>query len=86
MRWVPDGAAWNSEAPPNFRRVAATPSYILWKNTGGGTPTERRVLVEGLDPAALAGCEAPEIRVLTASAGRASLFGAVAIGSGTVKS
>src|SRR6266516_4177083 len=27
-------AAWNSEAPSGFRRVAATPSYLLWKRTG----------------------------------------------------
>ena len=26
-------AAWNSEAPPSFRRIAATPSYILWERT-----------------------------------------------------
>ena len=32
-------AAWNSQAPPNFRRVAATPSFVLWERTG---PTPRR--------------------------------------------
>ena len=27
-------AAWNSQAPPSFRRIAATPSYVLWERTG----------------------------------------------------
>jgi hypothetical protein len=73
-------AAWNSEAPPNFRRIAATPSYLLWKRTGS-TLRERRVLLEGTNPASLAGCEAPEIRVLVEAEGRASLFPAVVIGA-----
>lgn len=72
-------AAWNSEAPPNFRRVAATPSYLLWKRTGP-TPDDRHVLLEGTDPAAQAGCASPEIRILLGSPGRASLFPAPAIG------
>ncbi|HEX3173767.1 MAG TPA: hypothetical protein VHQ43_06060 [Solirubrobacterales bacterium] len=66
-------AAWNSQAPPNFRRIAATPSYILWKRTGE-TPENRHVLLEGADAGALAGCAAPEIRILTSDPGRASLF------------
>jgi len=66
-------AAWNSEAPAGFRRVAATPSYILWRRTG--TPPEHRhVLLEGTEPAAFANCASPEIRILTAAGGRASLF------------
>jgi hypothetical protein len=76
-------AAWNSEAPPNFRRIAATPSFLLWENTGVETRRGRRVLLEGLNPGALAGCEAPEIRILTGSRGRASLFGDVVIGEKT---
>ena len=48
-------AAWNSEAPPNFRRIAATPSFLLWKRTGE-TPEDRHVLLEGIDAAAKAGC------------------------------
>ena len=38
-------AAWNSQAPANFKRVAATPSYVLWKRTGptpGGPPRPAR--------------------------------------------
>jgi hypothetical protein len=66
-------AAWNSQAPANFRRIAATPSYLLWKRTGT-TPEDRHVLLEGTDAGALAGCGAPEIRILTANPGRASLF------------
>jgi hypothetical protein len=72
-------AAWNSEAPPNFRRIAATPSFLLWKRTGA-TPEDRHVLLEGTDAAAKAGCASPEIRILLASPGRASLFPAPAIG------
>jgi hypothetical protein len=71
-------AAWNSQAPPNFRRIAATPSYILWKRTGR-TPQNRHVLLEGTDAGAFAGCASPEIRILTSNPGRASLFPGVAI-------
>jgi hypothetical protein len=72
-------AAWNSEAPTGFKRVAATPSYILWKRTG--TPPENRhVLLEGTEPAAHADCASPEIRILLAGGGRASLFPAAVIG------
>jgi hypothetical protein len=73
-------AAWNSEAPPNFRRIATTPSYVLWKRTGP-TPTDRHVLLEGTEPAAHADCAAPELRILTANRGRASLFPGAVIGS-----
>jgi hypothetical protein len=73
-------AAWNSEAPADFRRVAATPSYILWKRTGS-LPENRHVLLEGTEPAALANCASPELRILTANPGRASLFPGAAIGS-----
>jgi hypothetical protein len=72
-------AAWNSEAPPNFKRIAATPSFLLWKRTGA-TPEDRHVLLEGTDAAARAGCASPEIRILLANEGRASLFPAPAIG------
>ncbi len=72
-------AAWNSEAPSGFKRIAATPSYILWKRTG--TPPENRhVLLEGTEPAAHADCASPEIRILLASGGRASLFPGAVIG------
>jgi hypothetical protein len=72
-------AAWNSEAPPDFRRIDATPSYILWERTGP-PPENRHVLLEGTEPAARADCAAPEIRILTAEPGRAGLFPAVALG------
>ncbi len=38
-------AAWNSKPPPNFKRIAATASYVLWKQTGadaGGPPRPAR--------------------------------------------
>jgi hypothetical protein len=73
-------AAWNSQAPPNFERVAATPSYVLWKRTGP-TPEDRHVLLEGTEAGARAGCAAPELRILLADPGRASLFPDAVIGS-----
>jgi hypothetical protein len=72
-------AAWNSEAPSGFKRVAATPSYILWKRTGS-PPENRHVLLEGTEAAAHADCASPEIRILTANPGRASLFPEATIG------
>jgi hypothetical protein len=72
-------AAWNSQAPPNFKRVASTPSYVLWKRTGP-TPENRHVLLEGTEAGAFAGCAAPEIRILLAGQGRAGLFPDVVIG------
>ena len=71
-------AAWNSQAPHGFKRIAATPSYILWERTGEA-PEDRHVLLEGTDAGAWAGCDAPEIRILLANEGRASLFPGVAI-------
>jgi Ca2+/Na+ antiporter len=72
-------AAWNSQAPPNFKRVASTPSYVLWKRTGP-TPEDRHVLLEGTEAGAFAGCAAPEIRILLGGPGRAGLFPDVVIG------
>jgi hypothetical protein len=73
-------AAWNSEAPPGFRQVASTPSYVLWKRVGQ-PPHDRHVLLEGTEPAAYASCASPEIRILLANRGRASLFPTPAIGA-----
>ncbi len=72
-------AAWNSKAPPNFKRIADTPSYVLWERTGP-TPEDRHVLLEGTEAAAMAGCASPEIRILLANPGRASLFPGAVIG------
>ncbi len=72
-------AAWNSKAPPNFKRVAETPSYVLWERTGE-LPEDRHVLLEGVEAGAFAGCDSPEIRVLLDNPGRASLFPDVVIG------
>ncbi len=75
-------AAWNSQAPRGFKRVASTPSYILWKRVSS-PPENRHVLLEGTEPAAYANCAAPELRILTSNPGRASLFpGAVVGGKG----
>jgi hypothetical protein len=72
-------AAWNSQAPPNFKRIAATPSFVLWKRTGP-TPENRHVLLEGTEAGAFADCAAPEVRILLANRGRASLFPDTVIG------
>jgi len=72
-------AAWNSKPPPNFKRVDATPSYVLWERTGE-TPEDRHVLLEGTEAGAFAGCAAPEVRILLSSPGRASLFPGAVIG------
>ncbi len=71
-------AAWNSQAPRGFKRIAATPSFLLWKRTAD-VPEDRHVLLEGTDAGAWAGCAAPEIRILLSNPGRASLFPQVAI-------
>jgi hypothetical protein len=71
-------AAWNSQAPPGFRRIAETASFLLWKRIGD-VPEDRHVLLEGTDAGARAGCAAPEIRILLANRGRASLYPDVAI-------
>ncbi len=72
-------AAWNSEAPAGFKRVAATPSYLLWKRIGP-LPEDRHVLLEGTEPAARANCAAPEVRILLANPGRAGLFPGAVVG------
>jgi hypothetical protein len=72
-------AAWNSQAPPNFKRIDSTPSYVLWKRTGP-TPEDRHVLLEGTEAGAFAGCAAPEIRILLGGKGRAGLFPDAVIG------
>jgi hypothetical protein len=72
-------AAWNSQAPAGFRRIDATPSFLLWKKVGP-IPADRHVLLEGVDAGAQAGCVAPEIRILLANRGRASLYPDVVAG------
>jgi len=72
-------AAWNSQAPPNFERLASTESYVLWKRTGP-TPENRNVVLEGTEAAAWAGCAAPEIRILLAGPGQAGIFPGAVIG------
>ena len=76
---VTSRAAWNSKPPPNFKRVAETPSYVLWERAGA-TPEDRHVLLEGVEAGAFAGCDSPEIRLLLANPGRASLFPDAVIG------
>ncbi|HEY7257379.1 MAG TPA: hypothetical protein VH476_11940 [Solirubrobacterales bacterium] len=75
-------AAWNSQAPPSFRRIAATPSFILWERVGEA-PKSRRVLLEGTNAGGVAGCDAPEIRILLSSHGRAAIFPPTVFGAKT---
>jgi hypothetical protein len=72
-------AAWNSQAPPSYRRIAETHDFVLWKKTGK-VPENRHVLLEGTEAGAQAGCAAPEIRILLGGPGRASLFPGAVIG------
>jgi hypothetical protein len=72
--------AWNSQAPPNFKRIAKTDDFILWERTGP-TPRNRHVLLEGTEAGARAHCNSPEVRILLESGGKASLFGETAIGT-----
>ncbi|HVV89790.1 MAG TPA: hypothetical protein VHB53_04795, partial [Solirubrobacterales bacterium] len=72
--------AWNSQNPPNFRRIAKTPSFILWERTGP-TPRDRHVLLEGTEAGARAHCNSPEVRILLDGGGKASLFGETQIGT-----
>jgi hypothetical protein len=73
-------AAWNSQAPSGFKRIAETRSFLLWERTGE-VPEDRHVLLEGTDAGARAGCISPEIRILLANRGRASLYPDVVIGA-----
>jgi hypothetical protein len=77
---VTSRGAWNSQAPPNFKRIAKTADFILWERTGP-TPRHRHVLLEGTEAGARAHCNAPEVRILLRSGGKASLFGETVIGT-----
>lgn len=46
---------FQSEPPPNFKRVAATQSFVLWKRTGPTPP--RRALFEGALPGKVLRCQ-----------------------------
>ncbi len=70
---ITGSAAWNSAAPPNFKEIARTPSFILWRREWK-TPAERQTLLEGTEPAAPVDCAAPEMRIFVAAGGRASIF------------
>jgi hypothetical protein len=77
---VTSRGAWNSEAPPNFKRIAKTADFILWERTGP-TPRRRHVLLEGTEAGALAHCNSPEVRILLESGGTATLFGESVVGT-----
>ena len=76
---ITTSAAYASQAPANFRPVARTPSYILWKRTGP-TLTERRTLLEGIAPSAPVDCVAPEMQIFISNPGRAAVVAAPVIG------
>jgi len=72
-------AAWTSQAPAGFRRIDATPSYLLWERHGEARENRHTVL-EGTEAAAPVDCASPEMRILVSNPGRASLVGTPAIG------
>ncbi|MEK6276707.1 MAG: hypothetical protein AABM29_01665 [Actinomycetota bacterium] len=72
-------AAYASKAPPNFRTVRRTPSYVLWKRTGP-TARNRRTLLEGGAPAELLDCSAPEVKIFISRPGTASTFPTPVVG------
>lgn len=66
---ITTAAAYQSEAPANFKLVRATPAYRVWERRG---PTaSRRVLGERAAPGAVLDCRTPAGRALSARAGRA---------------
>jgi hypothetical protein len=77
---VTSRGAWNSEAPPNFKRIAKTADFVLWERTGP-TPLRRHVLLEGTEAGALAHCNSPETKILLESEGKATVFGETQIGT-----
>ena len=76
---VTTSAGWASDAPPNFREVARTPSFILWERTRP-TSSGRRTLPEGTEAAQLVDCAEPETRILFDSRGRATVFADAVLG------
>lgn len=72
-------SAYTSKAPPSFRPVARTDSYILWRRRGR-TPSKRKTLLEGGAPAAPLDCSAPEMRVLIEPPGAATLYPTPVVG------
>ena len=73
-------AAYASKAPPNFRPVQRTPSYVLWQRIGK-TPRRRTTLLEGGAPAAPLDCAAPETRIQVGLPGRATTFPTPVVGA-----
>jgi hypothetical protein len=61
-----------SDAPPNFRPVAAAGAYRLWERTGP-TP-ERRILAEDDRPGAVLDCSTPAGRALAQRSGWARVW------------
>ncbi len=70
---ITGSASWNSQAPPNFRVVGRTPSFVLWER-GARTPQDRQTYLEGTEPAAPIDCAAPETAIFVAHEGRATVF------------
>lgn len=67
-------AAWNSQPPRNFEKIAKTDSYNLWRSEGK-TPQNRSTLLEFTEAAAPVRCASPETKIFIATKGRASVFG-----------
>lgn len=70
---ITGAASWNSQAFANFKQVARTPSFILWKARSKAF-RNRRTAVEGTEAAAQMHCASPETQIFTATSGTASVF------------
>ena len=71
-------SGYASQAPRNFRLVASTPSYDLWRRTG---PTPARTPMERNGaPGATLDCRTPAGRALAASGGVASVLPTPVVG------
>ena len=61
-----------SQAPPNFRRIGATQSFVLWRRVGPTPP--RRTLLEGVLPGQELRCGTPSGRRISRSHGVAHVW------------
>jgi hypothetical protein len=71
---ITGAAAWNSQAPPSFRQIDRTDSYILWEQRAR-SPEDRKTRLEGTEAAAPIRCASPETQIFVNHPGRAALFG-----------
>ncbi len=71
---ITGAAAWNSQAPPSFKEIDRTDSFILWEQRAK-SPEDRQTRLEGTEAAAPIRCASPETQIFVNHPGRAALFG-----------